>query len=73
LQFTFGHFCATLGLVFAKAVYVVDELLVSQMKELVKKGQSQNKVLPVSEAFKMYPVEDEVHEGKIEYWTSGDS
>ena len=48
----------------------MDDYLVSKNRELIKKGKSKNRVLPVSEAFKMYPVEDEVHEGKIEYWTA---
>ena len=37
-------------------------------KELVAIGRKQGKVLPVSEAFRLHPVEDEVHQGKAEYW-----
>jgi len=50
----------------------MDEKLVAQMKELVGKAETQNKILPKSEAFHNFPVEDEVHEGKIEYWAKKD-
>ena len=52
---------------------VVDENLVLKMKELVNKAVTQNEILPKSEAFQNFPVEDEVHEGKIEYWTLKES
>ena len=42
--------------------------LVLEMEELIKIGEAQGKVLHISEAFEMYPVEEEVHKGKIEYW-----
>ena len=44
--------------------------LVNQMKELTDKGIAQGKVLSVSEAFVMYPVEKEVHKGNLDYWLS---
>jgi len=37
--------------------------------ELISRGREMGKVLNVAEAFIKYPVEDEVHEGKLEYWT----
>jgi hypothetical protein len=43
--------------------------IVDEMKELVELGKERGKVLPVSEAFVLHPVEDEVHEGKLEYWS----
>jgi predicted secreted protein len=43
-----------------------------RMKELIKKAREQGKVLPVSEAFKMYPVEDEAHKGELNYWLQGE-
>ena len=46
----------------------MDKILVQQMKELVEKGKKKGKVLPVEEAFKMFPVEEEAHKGKIDYW-----
>lgn len=42
-----------------------------KMKELVQLGRQKGKVLPVSEAFKLHPVEEEAHEGKKEYWENG--
>ena len=38
------------------------------IKELIQTARRKGKVLPVSCAFEMYPVEDEEHKGKIEYW-----
>ena len=40
-------------------------------KKIVTIARQQGKVLPVTEAFKRYPVEDEDHKGKLEYWTEG--
>ena len=40
------------------------------VKELIQAARRKGKVLPVSCAFEMYPVEDEAHKGKIEYWKS---
>jgi predicted RND superfamily exporter protein len=39
---------------------------VKKMKELTKQAKEQNKVISVSEAFKMYPVEEEAHKGNLE-------
>jgi len=36
---------------------------------LIYRGRELDRVLNVAEAFKKYPVEDEIHEGKLEYWT----
>jgi len=36
--------------------------------ELVSRGRELGQVLNVAEAFKKYPVEDEIHEGKLENW-----
>jgi len=37
--------------------------------ELISRGRELGQVLNVAEAFKKYPVEDEIHGGKLEYWT----
>jgi len=37
--------------------------------ELISRGRELGLVLNVAEAFKKYPVEEEVHEGKLDYWT----
>ena len=50
----------------------MNEESVIKMKEIVKEGYKKNKVLHVSEAYRLYPVEEEPHEGKIEYWTQGE-
>ena len=44
---------------------------VAKMKELVKESCRENKVLHISEAFRLYPVEAESHKGELEYWTQG--
>ena len=44
---------------------------IAKMKELVYEGYRKGKVLPVSEAFDLYPVEEEVHKGELEYWIQG--
>jgi hypothetical protein len=49
----------------------MDKELVAQMKELIESGRKQGKVVPVSEAFRSFPVEEEPHKGKLEYWTQG--
>ena len=41
-----------------------------EIKELIQIARCKGKVLPVSCAFENYPVEDETHKGKIEYWKS---
>ena len=45
--------------------------LIQEMKELIKLGREKGRVMSVSEAFRMYPVEEEAHKGKLEYWTKG--
>ena len=37
--------------------------------DLISRGRDLGQVLNVAEAFKKYPVEEEFHEGKLEYWT----
>ena len=36
--------------------------------ELISRGRGLGHVLNVAEAFKKYPAEDEIHEGKLEFW-----
>jgi hypothetical protein len=43
----------------------MDEKLVSRMKELTKLSKENGNIVPVSEAFKKFPVEEEVHKGDI--------
>jgi len=50
----------------------MDEINI-KFREAVKKGMENGKVLHFSEAFKMFPVEEEEHQGKIEYWTEEDA
>jgi len=47
----------------------MNEESVAKMKELVKEASQQNKIMNVSEAFRLYPVEEEPHKGNLEYWT----
>ena len=42
-------------------------VLVAQMKELTQQAKKENKILPVAEAFKMYPAEAKLVDEKIEY------
>ena len=51
-----------------KGVDFVNELLIKQAKEAIKAGRKKGRVLDVSEAFKKYPVENEIHKGKLEYF-----
>jgi len=37
--------------------------------DLISRGRELGQVLNVAEAFRKYPVEDEPHGGKLEYWT----
>ena len=46
----------------------IDEINI-KFREAVKKGKENGKALHYSEAFKLFPVEEEDHQGKIEYWT----
>ena len=50
----------------------MDEKLVAKMKELVKLAENDGSVLPVSEAFKLYPVSEEIHKGQLDYWVQED-
>ena len=38
-------------------------------RELISRGRELGQVLNVAEAYIKYPVEDEAHGGKLEYWT----
>ena len=49
----------------------MNEESVAKMKELTKEGYQKGKVLHVSEAFRKYPVEEEPHKGKLDYWIKG--
>ena len=40
----------------------------SRAKEIIARGREKGRVLHVSEAFKKYPVREEEHKGKLEYW-----
>jgi len=43
-------------------------------KDLIARGRESGRVLHVSEAFTKYPVENEDHKGKLDYWmTEGDT
>jgi len=46
----------------------MDKKMTSKMRELAQLAKEKNRVLPVTEAFKLYPVEEEEHKGKLEYW-----
>ena len=39
-----------------------------ELKEKAKKTFIDVKALPLEDAFKLFPVEEEAHGGKIEYW-----
>ena len=41
-----------------------------KMKELTQIARQKDKVLPAADAFKLYPVADETHQGKMEYWNT---
>ena len=45
----------------------------NEMSDFVKKAIARGKVLPLSEAFKEFPVEEEYHKGKIEYFLREES
>ena len=47
--------------------------LILEARELIVLGEKSGRVLSVSEAFKMYPVEEEFHKGKIENWKGATS
>ncbi len=50
----------------------MDKELVSQMKKLAALGKERGAVVPVNEAFKMFPVEEESHKGESQHWKQGD-
>ena len=45
---------------------------ITKMKELTKIAKEKGLIIPLSEAFRMFPVEEEIHKGKIEYWTGSE-
>ena len=47
---------------------MIDKNQREEMKKLIAFARMKNKVLPLEKAFEMHPVEEEAHEGKIEYW-----
>jgi hypothetical protein len=51
---------------------MIDKKQVSEMRKLTEIARSRGKILPVSEAFRLFPVEEEAHKGKQEYWTQGE-
>lgn len=51
----------------------VNESLIKQAKEAIKSGRKKGRVLDVSEAFKKYPVENEVHKGSLEYFENNEN
>ncbi|MCL2638512.1 MAG: hypothetical protein FWD48_09100 [Oscillospiraceae bacterium] len=51
---------------------MMTEKLIKEMKELNKIAREKGRILTIDEAFELYPVEEEVHKGKLEYWTKGD-
>ena len=38
-------------------------------KDIIARGRRLGRVKDVSDAFKNYPVEEEAHKGKLDYWT----
>ena len=46
----------------------MDKLLIEKAKKAILSGRKKGRVLDVSEAFKKYPVENEIHKGKLEYF-----
>ena len=41
----------------------------SRVKAIIARGREKGRVLNVAEAFTKYPVEEEAHKGKLEYWS----
>ena len=41
----------------------------SRIKAIIARGREKGRVLNVAEAFTKYPVEEEAHKGKLEYWS----
>ena len=51
----------------------ISEKSIKEMKELRNFARKNGiKEIPISEAWRMFSVEKEVHKGKIEYWTGGE-
>ena len=46
----------------------MDKLLIEKTKKAIASGRKAGRVLDISEAFKKYPVENEIHKGKPEYF-----
>jgi len=47
----------------------MDKDLLLKMRKLAQVARQQGRVLPVSQAFVTFPIEDEEHKGKVEHWT----
>jgi len=45
---------------------------IEKMKELTKQARDENRIISKSEAFKMYPVKEEAHKGKLEFCLKGE-
>jgi hypothetical protein len=43
--------------------------MVQDMKKLIMLGREHRKIHHFHKAFEMHPVEEEIHKGRIEYWT----
>ena len=41
----------------------------NRVKSIIERGREKGRVINVAEAFIKYPVEEEEHKGKLEYWT----
>ncbi|MCL2088605.1 MAG: hypothetical protein FWH14_03890 [Oscillospiraceae bacterium] len=48
----------------------MDKQSETKAKNIIKRGREIGAVVHVSEAFEMFPVEEEEHKGNIEYWKS---
>ena len=51
-----------------RMVIEMNEELVAKMRTLVDEAYKKDVVLHVSEAFNLYPVEEEVHQGRLEHF-----
>ena len=45
--------------------------LIAETKKLIKIAHAEGKTMNLTEAFERHPVEEEVHEGKVEYILQG--
>lgn len=50
----------------------VNKTLIERAKEAIEMGKKNGRILDISEAFKKYPIEDEIHKGKLEYFQQKD-